>query len=763
MAVRKIETSISLDGEQQFKKALTAATREMRVMESELKAVSAAYDVNGNSAQYFAAKQQNLQGQIAQQREIIRGLERAVEEAGKAYGESSSQVDGYAIRLNNARTRMARLEKELEATDREVEELGRDSVRAGRQLEEGIGEGADNAENSLKSLISTMQQDISSIRTSSAVSAVTGLWDLATGAYGAMEGFVSGTAEYRRQMSFLEQAATTQNFDFEFIKQQLTEVQGITADASSAMEGLRSLMATNVNERQLEEAVNNMLGATIQYPDISFESLASDLQETIATGEATGQFAELLGRMGYNVEEFNEALANSETLVGDVDVALSHMAAGGLSKVYEEYRKNNEEIVNYNENSAKLENELARLGKKLSTYLITPAKAQLAEVLDWANDTVEIWEAGTGLKNKIEEEHKQAIEAGKMTSEESLETLKAVDQYVNGLKLLELGDPLAKGAGKVKEVVDEFGQAITNGMKSLEEFLLTPFTNEEQAAKNATEEAQAQFAKEAEDFEAAVRGWQEYNDLTPQLLTENAAKVVETITQLFKDRELKKEEAATETEAPQLTITSPTGEELMPIGTADSWKEILAGITADTEAAVPEIEAAAKTAGEALSTGLNEGAQGAEEANPFPTQIIIDTQNAIPALGIAGSDAGDAITKGFEESVRETEDAAEEAGDSAGAAFEGAAGSYEAVAYQIGVMYGSNFAAGISSQEGYVAAAANRLAAAASAAFGGAKGVTYGNMGNASSGNINAVLNIDGRTFAKVAAPYFSQAMIIQD
>ena len=758
MAVRKIETSISLDGEQQFKKALTAATREMRVMESELKAVSAAYDVNGNSAQYFAAKQQNLQGQIAQQREIIRGLERAVEEAGKAYGESSSQVDGYAIRLNNARTRMARLEKELEATDREVEELGRDSVRAGRQLEEGIGEGADNAESSLKSLISTMQQDISSIRTSSAVSAVTGLWDLATGAYGAMEGFVSGTAEYRRQLSFLAQNAETKGFDFDAIKKQLIEVQALTGDSSSAVEGLSNLLAADVDERQLTEAVELLAGAVISFPEtLKFESLADGLQETIATGSATGAFAEALERLGVDVEEFNKALEESDTTAGDLDIALAYLAANGMADVYKKWLETNGAMSEAQKTQAELEMELSLFAGTVEEYISTPIKQVAVDAMRYINEVIAAAkESGLeGASEKVVDDMAQVATQQMEAQGRPQEEIDAANALLHG----QAGNE--EMAILLKARSDEFGQALTNGMKSLEQLLLTPFANEEQADKNATEEAKAQFAKEAEDFEAAVRGWQEYNDLTPQLLTENAAKVVEIITQLFKDREQKKEEAP-EAEVPELTITGPGGEELMPIGTSDNWKEILAGITADTEAAVPEIEAAAQAAGEALSTGLNEGAQGAEEANPFPTQIIIDTQNAIPALGIAGSDAGDAITHGFEESVRETEDAAEEAGDSAGAAFEGAAGSYEAAAYRIGVQIGAGYASGIESQYGRAFSAAARLAAGASAGLGGAQAGFYGGTyGPQPAGNINAVLNIDGRTFAKVTAPYLSGAMSI--
>lgn len=408
MAVREIKTTIALDGEQKFKQAIAAASREMRVMDSELKAVTAAYENNGDAAAYYAQKQANLKNQISQQKNIIDSLEQAVKDATQAYGAGSSEVDGYAIKLNNARTRMSKLEKQLEETDREVEELGRDSIKAGRQLEKGIGEGAEEAEKDVKSLIRTMQEDISSIRTSGAVSAITGLWNMATSAFSSVEGFVSGTAELRRQMSFLEQNTKTNGFDFEDITQKMIEVTTVTGDTSTAIEGLSNLMYTpGMDTNFLATSIGLLAGAVISFPETQkFESLADSLQETLATGQATGAYAELLGRLGVNVEDFNTALSNSETASGDLNIALAYLAEAGMSDVYEQWRKNNQAMIDASETQSELEGELAEFGGTLESYIVTPVKELLVDALKWVNDELAIldqWRADrTGKSAEVD-------------------------------------------------------------------------------------------------------------------------------------------------------------------------------------------------------------------------------------------------------------------------------------------------------------------------------------------------------------------------
>lgn len=389
MATRRIDTTIALDGEQAFKQGLASAAREMRVLESESRALAAGFGSSGDAAAQAAAKQKNLQNQVAQQEQIVSALEKAVKDAAAAYGDSSAEVDGYAVKLNNARTRLANLQKALSSADREVEELGRDSQKAGTQISRGIGEGAQEAEKDVRSLMETMQDSLSSIQSNTAVTAVKTVWDMATGAYNAVSGFVDGTVDYRRQLSFLAINAQTNGFDFTDIKDKMTEVTGVTGDASAAIETLSNLMAIpGIDASTLTRAIDGLGGAVVSFPDtMKFESLADSLQETLASGEATGQFSELLSRMGLSAEEFNKALKESPTAAGDMEIALAYLAAGGMNDVYTKWRDTNSELIKNAETTSELEDAYAGLAEEIEP-LTTGIKEMWVEVVNGATNAI---------------------------------------------------------------------------------------------------------------------------------------------------------------------------------------------------------------------------------------------------------------------------------------------------------------------------------------------------------------------------------------
>lgn len=447
MATRKIETTIALDGEQQFKQALASASREMRVMESEARALSAAYDQNGNATAFFSSRQQNLRNQIQQQEQIVSALEKAVRDSAETYGEASDKTDGWTIKLNNARTRLSKLQKELESTDREAEELGRDSVKVGRQIENGIGDGAREAEDSVNSLFEAMQRDISSIKTSGAIQAVGTLWDMVSGAYSSVEGFVSGTVEYRRQLSFLKLNAEEGGFDWSEMKNNLIEVTTLTGDASTAIEGLSNLMQTpGMTDDTIVRTIEGLGGAVARFPDtLKFESLADGLQETLATGEATGQFAELLERMGVDAEEFNKALDKSPTAVGDLEIALAYMAAGGLNDVYLKWQETNQEMIDAQRTQAAIEDELAEFAGTLEKYIVGPTKTAFLTALSFVNDTIELQENTKEIEHSLD----NLVESGKV-SQEGADAIVEWNKKSNQLNTIQrLGDSVKDFLGLI--------------------------------------------------------------------------------------------------------------------------------------------------------------------------------------------------------------------------------------------------------------------------------------------------------------------------
>ena len=394
MAVREIKTTLSLDGEKEFNRAISEAGRGMRVMASEMKAAAADFDVTGDEMEYLGRKSRSLNSQIEQQEKIIRALEGAVADSAQTYGEASAKTDGYRIKLNNAYASLSRLKKEHEQTDKRMEELGRDSERTGRRLEQGIGEAADDVSRKFDGMVIKLDSDLGSIKAMTSISAVVDvarpIGGAVKGAYDAVTGLVEETSEYNRTMAFLKTNADQAGISFQTVKKMAVDVSGITGDMDATIEGLSNLLASGFEADELSIAVERLSGAIIQIPDtLKFESLADGLQETIATRNAVGQYAEYLERMGLDLETVNKALANAgkEGQEAVESVALSFLSGHGAEEALEKYRAENEALVKYFEAQAKLTDAQARLGETM-TPAATAGIEAMSVFVDKLNEMV---------------------------------------------------------------------------------------------------------------------------------------------------------------------------------------------------------------------------------------------------------------------------------------------------------------------------------------------------------------------------------------
>lgn len=394
MAVREIKTTLSLDGEKEFNRAISEAGRGMRVMASEMKAAAADFDVTGDEMEYLGRKSKSLNGQIEQQEKIIRALEGAVADSAQTYGEASAKTDGYRIKLNNAYASLSRLKKEHEQTDKRMEELGRDSERTGRRLEQGIGEAADDVSRKFDGMVNKLDSDLGSIKAMTSISAVVDvagtIGGAVKGAYDAVTGLVEETAEYNKTMAFLKTNADQAGISFQTVKKMAVDVSGITGDMDATIEGLSNLLASGFEADELSIAVERLSGAIIQIPDtLKFESLADGLQETIATRNAVGQYAEYLERMGLDLDTVNKALANAgkEGQEAVESVALSFLSGHGAEEALEKYRAENEALVKYFEAQAKLTDAQARLGETM-TPAATAGIEAMSVFVDKLNEMV---------------------------------------------------------------------------------------------------------------------------------------------------------------------------------------------------------------------------------------------------------------------------------------------------------------------------------------------------------------------------------------
>ena len=128
---------IGVEGEREFKKALSDINQSFKVLGSEMNLVSSQFDKQDKSIQAITARNNALNKEIDAQKDKISTLEAALKNASDSFGENDRRTKNWSIQLNNAKAELNNMEKELEESAEEADKLG-------DELEES-GKSADNA------------------------------------------------------------------------------------------------------------------------------------------------------------------------------------------------------------------------------------------------------------------------------------------------------------------------------------------------------------------------------------------------------------------------------------------------------------------------------------------------------------------------------------------------------------------------------------------------------------------------------------------
>lgn len=356
MAVREIKTSIALDGEQAFKQALADASRNLRVMDADLKAAATEFKVTGDAQQYYTEKSRSLKEQIAQQEQVVDALVNAVRQSAAVYGNNSAKTDEWRIKLSNATAKLMTMKKGLQDTDKQAEEFGRDSKRVGKQIEDGIGDGAEEANKSVKDLIESMQQDIGSIKGSVGFQMAATVTQTITSAVQGVTDFVESNRDYRRAMEQFETAAEAGNHSKDAMKEMLFSLAAFTGDFDGAKEAVSNLMQTGLTEEWMGTAADIFSYASLMFQDtLKLENLSESFQETVKTGKPTGAFGEFVERMGGSVEELEKVMGDAGTTEAKAIAALTYASPKGYKANLDKYNEKTKNI----QAAAKAQMELA--------------------------------------------------------------------------------------------------------------------------------------------------------------------------------------------------------------------------------------------------------------------------------------------------------------------------------------------------------------------------------------------------------------------
>lgn len=220
----------------------------------------------------------------------------------------------------------------------------------------------------------------------SAGQAVQPLSTAATALGTAMFATVPATEELRTDLSKLDSNAREAKMGIDVAREAFKAFNVVSDETDSSVEATSNLLQAGFTESNLQKAVEGLSGAYLRFPDtLKIESLADSLQETLATGKATGQFGELLDRLGIGAENFSKGLSKCATNAERQNYALQTLADAGLIDTYNGWKENNQALVESKEANANMQEALADLGSVLAP-IVTKVTEFASTVINGFND-----------------------------------------------------------------------------------------------------------------------------------------------------------------------------------------------------------------------------------------------------------------------------------------------------------------------------------------------------------------------------------------
>lgn len=122
MPNRTISTKLAIDGEAEYKKAISEINSGMKVLRSEMSLAAAEFEGNADSVEALTRKGEILEREILTQREKVEAIRAALQNAAEAYGESDRRTMNWQVSLNRAEEDLIRMNRELESNREALED-----------------------------------------------------------------------------------------------------------------------------------------------------------------------------------------------------------------------------------------------------------------------------------------------------------------------------------------------------------------------------------------------------------------------------------------------------------------------------------------------------------------------------------------------------------------------------------------------------------------------------------------------------------------
>jgi len=345
MATRTIGTKIKMEGEREYKDAISNINANLATMSSEMRKVTAEYQDNANSVEALTAKGDVLKRTLDTQQEKVEELRKALQASVEAYGEADKETQKWQKQLNDAEAAVYNTEHAIRENNEALEEASNQGQQTGMTI-------ADLAEKFGIKLPDGLQKATSDLGTFSAKTvAVMGAVTAAVAA--AIKGYEKLIGLTREMAAQADETLT------------LAQVTGLDTDTIQQMEYAAEFVDVSFEtiKGSLTKLKNNMQDAAAGNENLaeSFMRLGVAVEDSNGLRNAEDVFYDLIDALG-NIENQTERDTVAMDLFGKKAEDLNPLINAG-SKALKEYGKEAENMGVVLDKSA-----LAKLGAVDDAY-----------------------------------------------------------------------------------------------------------------------------------------------------------------------------------------------------------------------------------------------------------------------------------------------------------------------------------------------------------------------------------------------------------
>lgn len=306
MATPTIRTKVSLEGEKEYKQALSEINSGLRVLGSEMKLVSAQFADNENSIDGLTAKGSVLERQFLTQAEKVETLKAALQSSANAYGESDKRTQSWQISLNNAAAELAKMERSLKENQNALEQAAA-SAEAAQVAYNDVGDAMEEDGEKTEKFGELIEEFANRLGVS-----------IPDGAKNALDAL----GDVDAKTAALATSATAAAAALVEIEKSLID---LTTDRAASATGLANIAETinmDVEATQQWDYVLRTVGSSIEEAQGDLSAFQEKIMDA-ATG--TGEAAEMFGKLGVSVYDYDGTLRDTQSVLLDTIYALQTM------------------------------------------------------------------------------------------------------------------------------------------------------------------------------------------------------------------------------------------------------------------------------------------------------------------------------------------------------------------------------------------------------------------------------------------------------